>query len=168
MRLRWNLMFGLPYKEAVVAAAHEVETLAKQRGAVDTLVRGKDQKLSEYNTDCVGALTAIEDGLRGIGKLGSVELLLKGNTFVVSGAGGAGKALAFGAKARGAKVIIANRTVQSAQELADKVGGEAITLAQRDEMKAEKGFFLAKYSSVGMQPNPHEYSIATDIFTERL
>lgn len=35
---------------------------------------------------------------------------LAGKTFVVIGAGGAGKALAYGAKEKGAKVIIANRT----------------------------------------------------------
>lgn len=35
---------------------------------------------------------------------------LAGHLFVVIGAGGAGKALAYGAKEKGAKVIIANRT----------------------------------------------------------
>lgn len=35
---------------------------------------------------------------------------LAGKTVVVIGAGGAGKALAFGAKEKGAKVVIANRT----------------------------------------------------------
>lgn len=35
---------------------------------------------------------------------------LAGKTVVVIGAGGAGKALAYGAKEKGAKVVIANRT----------------------------------------------------------
>lgn len=35
---------------------------------------------------------------------------LNGKLFVVIGAGGAGKALAFGAKEKGARVVIANRT----------------------------------------------------------
>lgn len=35
---------------------------------------------------------------------------LAGKLFVVIGAGGAGKALAYGAKAKGARVVIANRT----------------------------------------------------------
>jgi len=34
---------------------------------------------------------------------------LSGKTFVLIGAGGAGRALAFGAKSRGARVIIFNR-----------------------------------------------------------
>jgi len=35
---------------------------------------------------------------------------LAGKLFVVIGAGGAGKALAYGAKEKGARVVIANRT----------------------------------------------------------
>ena len=35
---------------------------------------------------------------------------LAGKVFVVIGAGGAGKALAYGAKEKGANVVIANRT----------------------------------------------------------
>ena len=35
---------------------------------------------------------------------------LAGRLFVVIGAGGAGKALAYGAKAKGARIVIANRT----------------------------------------------------------
>lgn len=106
-------------------------------GAVNTIVRRKgDGKLIGYNTDCEGAITAIEDGLRGRcqgkfiwrlsllvdfssatcqffpggekNKAGTSPLL--GRYFVVIGAGGAGKALAYGAKHRGAKVIIANRS----------------------------------------------------------
>lgn len=35
---------------------------------------------------------------------------LAGKLFVVIGAGGAGKALAYGAKEKGARIVIANRT----------------------------------------------------------
>lgn len=47
---------------------------------------------------------------------------LSGKTVVVVGAGGAGRALAFGAAVKGAAVIIANRSVQKAAELAAQVG----------------------------------------------
>lgn len=40
----------------------------------------------------------------------TIELPLAGRLFVVIGAGGAGKALAYGAKEKGTRVIIANRT----------------------------------------------------------
>ena len=38
---------------------------------------------------------------------------LAGKLFIVIGAGGAGKALAYGAKEKGARVVIANRTYGS-------------------------------------------------------
>lgn len=41
---------------------------------------------------------------------GTVVSPLAGKLFVVIGAGGAGKALAYGAKEKGARVVIANRT----------------------------------------------------------
>jgi Zn-dependent alcohol dehydrogenase len=45
------------------------------------------------------------------GSIGSSENVLEGKTVCVVGAGGAGRALAFGAASKGAKVIIANRCV---------------------------------------------------------
>lgn len=41
---------------------------------------------------------------------GTIGSPLAGKLFVVIGAGGAGKALAYGAKEKGARVVIANRT----------------------------------------------------------
>lgn len=114
-------------------------------GAVNCIIRrSTDGKLIGYNTDYVGAISAIEDGLRGIcyiywlsiffvvivigkyfpedddlyfnyflaGKYSSNTTIspLAGKLFVVIGAGGAGKALAYGAKGKGARVVIANRT----------------------------------------------------------
>ena len=46
---------------------------------------------------------------------------LSGKTVVVVGAGGAGRALAFGAAVKGAKVVIANRSLPKAAELAAQV-----------------------------------------------
>eukprot|EP00889_Picochlorum_renovo_P003956 jgi/Picre1/30986/NNA_006344.t1 len=48
----------------------------------------------------------------------SGESPLKGKKVVVLGAGGAGRALAFGAASRGAHVVVANRTVDKASDLA--------------------------------------------------
>ena len=45
---------------------------------------------------------------------------LAGKLFIVIGAGGAGKALAYGAKEKGARVVIANRTYGSVLALLNK------------------------------------------------
>ena len=119
-------------------AADEVDPLAERIGAVNTLIRQHDGKLKAYNTDCSAAIEAIEkvlathpyqdcdeeacdlgDSLWGEPpETDAAEPLssdgpspLDGLRVVVLGAGGAGKALAFGAADRGAHVIIANRYV---------------------------------------------------------
>jgi 3-dehydroquinate dehydratase/shikimate dehydrogenase len=53
-------------------------------------VRQPDGSLSAFNTDWEAAINAIEEALGGPGAL-------RGKTVVVLGAGGAGKAIAFGA-----------------------------------------------------------------------
>ena len=83
--------------------------MAKQIGAVNTLVRQPDGSLKGYNTDYVAAIEAIENAMEkktGVAAAKSLD----GKTVVVIGAGGAGKALAFGAKFKGANVVIANRS----------------------------------------------------------
>lgn len=51
------------------------------------------------------------------------SLWRRGKTVVVVGAGGAGRGLAFGAKFKGAEVIVANRSLERAQALAQACGG---------------------------------------------
>ncbi|KAL9363969.1 hypothetical protein Peur_041842 [Populus x canadensis] len=102
----------IPHKEAAVKCCDEVDPVAKSIGAVNCITRRqKDGKLFGYNTDYVGAISAIEDGLRASQNVSNtVGSPLAGKLFVVIGAGGAGKALAYGAKEKGARVVIANRT----------------------------------------------------------
>ncbi|KAM7257698.1 hypothetical protein ACFE04_013439 [Oxalis oulophora] len=131
-------------------------------GAVNCIIRREsDGKLSGYNTDYVGAITAIEDGLRA--KHGNNSIAgspLEGKLFVVIGAGGAGKALAYGAKEKGAKVVIANRTYERARELAETVGGESLSLLDLENFHPEEGMILANTTSIGMQPKIDETPVS--------
>ncbi|URE13627.1 Bifunctional 3-dehydroquinate dehydratase shikimate [Musa troglodytarum] len=138
----------------------QVDPIAKSIGAVNTIIkRPTDGKLVGYNTDYIGAISAIEDGIRGSQGKGASISPLAGKTFVVigaGGAGGAGKALAYGARENGAKVVIANRTYERARELANLVGGCALTLAELEIFHPEDGMILANTTSIGMQPNIDE------------
>ncbi|XP_026379731.1 bifunctional 3-dehydroquinate dehydratase/shikimate dehydrogenase, chloroplastic-like isoform X2 [Papaver somniferum] len=151
----------IPHKEAALQCCDEVDPIAKLIGAVNTIVRRpSDGKLIGYNTDYIGAISAIEDGMRGSNKIyQGTGSPLAGKLFVVIGAGGAGKALAYGAKEKGARVVIANRTYERARELADLVGGEAVTLAQLETFRPEDGMILANTTSIGMQPKIEETPI---------
>jgi len=142
----------IPHKEAALECADEVDPLAAEIGAVNTLVRGEDGKLRGYNTDCAAAIRAIELGL---GADPTSADSLAGLTVVVVGAGGAGRAVAFGAKAKGASVVVANRSIGRAEELAAAVGGgtEALTLADLAAKDGAYGDILANTTSVGMAPD---------------
>ncbi|XP_023007436.1 bifunctional 3-dehydroquinate dehydratase/shikimate dehydrogenase, chloroplastic-like isoform X2 [Cucurbita maxima] len=150
----------IPHKEAAAKFCDWVDPVAKSIGAVNCIVRRDDGKFEGYNTDYVGAISAIEDKLRdphsSSPQSGSP---LSGKLFVVIGAGGAGKALAYGAKEKGAKVVIANRTYERAKELAVTIGVDAVTLADLDNFHPETNMILANTTSVGMQPKVDETPI---------
>ncbi|XP_031373667.1 bifunctional 3-dehydroquinate dehydratase/shikimate dehydrogenase, chloroplastic-like isoform X2 [Punica granatum] len=148
----------IPHKEEAVKCCDEVDPVAKSIGAVNCIIRrASDGKLLGYNTDYVGAISAIEDGLQGShGASNSTSSPLYNKLFIVIGAGGAGKALAYGAKEKGARVVIANRTFERAKELADTIGGDALSLADLENFHPEDGMILANTTSIGMQPKVDE------------
>ncbi|PIA61684.1 hypothetical protein AQUCO_00300901v1 [Aquilegia coerulea] len=157
---------GIPHKEGAVRCCDEVHPLAKSIGAVNTIVkRPADGKLVGYNTDCEASITAIEDALRasrsGNGEPSQTSPL-SGKVFVLVGAGGAGRALAFGAKTRGARVFIFNRTYGRAKALALAVSGEALPYEEINNFCPEKGMILANATSVGMQPHSDQTPVAKE------
>lgn len=145
--------YTIPHKEAGFNCCDEIDPIAKEIGAISCMLKRPDGKLKGYNVDYLGAIAAIEEGLRVANGSSNVSgSPLAGKLFVVMGAGGAGKALAFGGKEKGARVVVANRTYDKAKTLASKVGGEAITLADLENFHPEEGMILANTTSVGMKP----------------
>ncbi|KAK4586904.1 hypothetical protein RGQ29_023876 [Quercus rubra] len=151
----------IPHKEDALKCCDEVDPVAKSIGAVNCVIRRPtDGKMFGYNTDYVGAISAIEDGLQGSHNISATaDSPLAGKLFVVIGAGGAGKALAYGAKEKGAQVVIANRTYDRARELANTIGGDAVTLADLENFHPVDGMILANTTSIGMQPKVDETPI---------
>ncbi|GJN31871.1 hypothetical protein PR202_gb20324 [Eleusine coracana subsp. coracana] len=144
---------SLPFKVDAVQCCDEHDPVAKSIGAINTIIRRPDGKLVGYNTDYIGAISAIEDGIRGLGPKDSVISPLAGRLIVVIGAGGAGKAIAYGAKEKGARVVVANRTYEKAVNLANAVGGQPLRLSDLETFKPEEGMILANATSLGMYPN---------------
>lgn len=108
-----GLNVTVPHKEAAVTLLDEVETTAARIGAVNT-IRVDDGKLLGFNTDAPGLLEALaRDGRAQIPR----------SRCLVLGAGGGGRAAAFGlAQAGASKVVILNRTQSRADQLAEEVG----------------------------------------------
>ena len=114
---------SLPHKVAVMDHLDEVDERARAIGAVNTVTL-KGGRLLGANTDWLGAVRALER-----------EGSLAGASAVVLGAGGTARAVVFGLLERGAEVVVLNRTVSRARELAESLGakdsGELAELARR-------------------------------------
>lgn len=161
----WSgLSVTIPHKEEALRCASSSDDIAAKIGAANTLVRQTDGvSFRAYNTDWSAAISAIERGLGGTGFEQDAERSpLRGKAVIVIGAGGAGRALAFGAAARGAKsVIISNRTVDKAKVLASSLnkcfeGASSIASGVSLEDVANGVVFgdvLVNTTSVGMHPD---------------
>lgn len=103
----------MPLKEAVPPFLDQIDPVAKEMGAVNTIVIRNGQKIG-YNTDGKGAMEAIES-----------RFLVKGKTIALLGSGGVARAIAFEAKARGAKVVVIARTLEKGRAFAAAMGCEA-------------------------------------------
>ncbi|KAK1432383.1 hypothetical protein QVD17_09279 [Tagetes erecta] len=157
---------GIPYKEAVMEFCDEVHPLAKAIGAVNTIVkRHTDGKLIGYNTDCEASITAIEDALKARGLVNGQASLpspLTGKQFVLVGAGGAGRALSFGAKSRGARVTVFDIDYDRAKTLALAVSGEALPFEELTNFQPEKDAVLANATPIGMHPNKNRIPVSEE------
>ncbi|HSX37310.1 MAG TPA: shikimate dehydrogenase [Chlamydiales bacterium] len=108
-----GLSVTIPLKEKILPFLDEIDPAAKQIGAVNTLLFKKGRIIGT-NTDGLGALDAIEK-----------KTSVCGKKVVLLGAGGAARAIAFEAKARGADILVLNRAIQRAKKLAKDLGCEA-------------------------------------------
>jgi len=98
----------IPYKEMVLPMMDELDELARQIGAVNTIVH-REGVLVGYNTDGEGFLEALR-------RLGSFEP--EGKRVVLLGAGGAARAVSFALARAGAKSLgITDIVVERAQGL---------------------------------------------------
>jgi len=104
-----GLNVTIPFKRDVLEHV-TTDALADRIGAVNTVEFGGGPAPTGHNTDAVGAVRALRHH----------DVALGGDAVVV-GAGGAGRAVAFGLAEEGMDVAVANRTVERAHALADAV-----------------------------------------------
>jgi len=136
----------IPHKISVIEYLDEVDETAKNIGAVNTVINTNGH-LKGYNTDWQGCVKAIED-----------VSTIAGKKVVILGAGGAARAVVFGMKnADCRELVILNRTLEKAKNLAKVVGGRAGRL---DSAKVfQNADILINTTSVGMSPKTSESPI---------
>lgn len=151
----------VPYKNDVIPFLKELDPLAEQIGAVNTLVRLEDG-YKGYNTDMPGLYRAMcSDGVRP-----------EGENIIILGAGGVARAVALLMAQKAVKqIILMNRTVEKAQKIADEVNeitGEqkvsVLPLAAYGDLPKEKKYLVIQATSVGMHPNTEQTVIEDEAF----
>lgn len=153
----------VPYKSEVIPFLSEIDPLAKQIGAVNTLVRTAGG-YKGYNTDMPGLYRAMcADGVT-----------IAGEEVILLGAGGVARAIAFLLLHKGAKRIhILNRGKERAENLAEEVnraaaesrakipGGEeredpfaaAYGLEEYRKLNTGRKYLVLQATNVGMYPH---------------
>lgn len=161
----------VPHKSAVISYLQEIDREAALIGAVNTLVRmkenasGRKAAYKGYNTDLPGLYRAmVSDGIT-----------LEGEEIILLGAGGAARAAAFLCALRGAKrVWLLNRSLEKAEQVAAEVNGAVregviVPLALDAWREIPEGKYLAiQGTSVGLAPNVDAAVIMDPAFYEKV
>lgn len=143
----------VPHKIEVMKYVDEIDEAAKRIGAVNTIVNN-DGHLVGYNTDGIGYIRSLKE---------EVMADLKGKSVLVIGCGGAARGIIYALLGElPDKVIVANRTVDSAYALAKEWSAlgniEGCSLAEAD-VKAQHVDLIINTTSVGMHPHIHNCPI---------
>lgn len=144
----------IPLKEKALEIV-EPDPNAEAIGAVNT-IEFADEALLGHNTDGMGAANALK----------SSGAVIPGSSVLILGAGGAARAVTYQLALGGAKVTIANRTVERAEELAQNVAsvGHAVGcgLEELPGLAADSNIVI-NTTSVGMHPNTDQTLLTSDM-----
>ena len=159
-----GLNVTVPYKSEVIGCLQGIDTLARNIGAVNTLVR-TEGGYKGYNTDMEGLYRAmVGEGIE-----------IAGEQIIILGAGGAARAVAHLCAVKGAdKVYMLNRTLNRAEVVAQEVnsvaGRDVICPMSLEEYgRIPDGKYLAvQGTSVGLSPHDEEVIIADQAFYEKV
>jgi shikimate dehydrogenase len=156
----------IPHKIRIMEYLDELDPLAETIGAVNTICID-DGRTKGYNTDGEGFIRSLEE---------EAKISVRDKRFFLLGGGGAIRAIAMTLAFKGAeKIIICNRTMTKAQELAAEINGkirhctEAVEqVFDRQAEAIEQCDILVNGTSIGMHPHSDELPIDESLLTSRL
>ena len=135
---------GAPYKEAVLPHMDILSEGANIIGAVNTVIRNKDQ-LKGYNTNAIGFMDTLEEA----------GFEVSGKTALIFGAEGSAKAVIFILNwLRAGRIHIAGQNMKNLKQVTQSIGGEVITLdrLRNDPPEADIIINASSASSPGDAP----------------
>jgi len=138
-----GLSVTAPFKEDILEYLDEIDEAALKIGAVNT-IKYDGKRTAGINTDWIGAIRALER-----------KTSLESKRCMVVGAGGTARALVYGLKKRQARVVIINRTLSRARELAGEFNVDFGALKDIRKFSVD---VLVNTTTVGMEPD-HDMSL---------
>ena len=147
-----GLSVTMPVKEQIMPLLGRVDETAKKIGAVNTVVKEGTDWVG-YNTDCSGAISALE-----------ACTSLQGKNVLILGSGGTAKAIGYGVKEKGGKLTVTyNKNKERGESLAKELDCE---LAHARDVGTRAIDVLINCSPVGMSPNVTESPFLARDFKE--
>lgn len=128
----------IPFKEEIMPLLDDIDPQAARMGAVNTVVN-REGHLGGYNTDWQGALLALE-----------AETAIAQKRFLIIGAGGAARALAFAILEKGGQAAVSDLDRDKALALSRQLWVEVVAPDSLAEYPAE---VLINATPVGMEPH---------------
>lgn len=150
----------IPFKTEAMKYADEIDPLAGEIGALNTLVN-KNGKIYAYNTDGSGAAEALVNN----------DVKIKGSRVLVIGNGGSARAVAFTLLGRGAKITIAGRDRQRFMPLVrglEKKGpADSILISTIDLPFMQDIDIIINTTPVGMSPDTGSSPLKENLILEK-
>jgi shikimate dehydrogenase len=143
----------IPHKVSILDFLDEIDPMAESIGAVNTVINHQS-RLIGYNSDCLGAVKALEE-----------IIPLDGKQVAIIGAGGAARAIGFGLKSRGAGLTFINRSISRGDKLASVLEAEFLPLSGLRSLPFD---ILIQTTSVGMTPDIHQSPVPAALLTPGL
>jgi 3-dehydroquinate dehydratase/shikimate dehydrogenase len=147
-----GLSVTMPAKEKIMPLLDNVDSTAQSIGAVNTVVQEEGRWVG-YNTDCSGAIAALE-----------TYTSLKDKNVLIIGSGGTAKAIGYGVQAKDARLTVTyNRNKERGETLAQELGCKLVHCRDAGTRSID---ILINCSPVGMNPNIHETPFLARDFKE--
>jgi shikimate dehydrogenase len=138
----------IPFKEDIMDFIDEMSPDAALMGAINTVVN-REGRLWGDNTDWLGVVAALEE-----------QTAIAKEHFLILGAGGAARAIAYGVTERGGTFTVTDLDPARARSVARDAGGEAVSLGDLAHCRAG---VLINATPVGMAPNPDATPLDPDL-----
>ena len=154
----------IPHKEKIINYIDDIDPLAFQIGAVNT-IKNDNGSLIGRNTDADGGKKSLLDA----------GCNFSGKNILILGAGGAARALCYSLAKDSNHIVIANRTEERAIKLAEDVkkhldaeikGKNNSKTVLKNELK--KADVLINTTPIGMYPNIHDVPVPKDFLRPEL